>query len=393
MEFPSSSYLLGDYSLSYFDYVSNDECTGFGWNFLNSTDDKIHSFLNPQLRRINLLYLQPLVAVVGALANLAFIFIVCKVPYMRNRMNVILLNLSIADLIYLMVGAGEKFVTILRSPVWGDSLVLGQICQCFIIIPLLNTVVFTSLLLVSMVSLERYVAVCRPLQHLKIASLRRTVAYVISVWVFCIALSVFLIPSSMDFSTVCVRWPDTPLYTGFPVKVGFCQARSDLWSSVNESLQTIPFFVALMLNVVCTVKIVSKLYGRSGFPSAPDGHRQHRQTVRKYTSSANAATKMLLINGIAYFLLVTPFHVTKIIQFIISVSPNSSCNCLEFKEMSGLLLYLNSAVNPFIYGVTNRTYRQAYYNIFCHGKFKTREGQNACITTVWNLTHIRRPAI
>ncbi|KAJ8037359.1 Neuromedin-U receptor 2 [Holothuria leucospilota] len=347
------------YSVSFYDNVTTDDCTGFGWNFVNLTEDKIHSFLHPLINRILTLYLHPLVAIFGILGNLAFMFIVWKVPYMRNSTNIILLNLSVADLLFLLVGTGVKLINITISPVSGDSFFY----QCFLIIPLVNVVTFASLLLVSLISVERYIAVCKPHQYLKMTSRRRTLTYISSVWGFSFALAILLLPSSIDFVTFCVAWPDAPIYEKFPTKVGFCDSRDGFWASVNECVQIFPFFIALILNIFCFVKIMFRLCGRMML-SPTYWQTQQNHTIQRQNSSVNAATRMLLINGIAFFALTTPFHLTSAVQFIESVSLTWSCDCQEVKNISVLLLYVNSSVNPFIYGLTNRTYRRAYYSVF-----------------------------
>lgn len=348
------------YSFSFYDYFTNGECTGFGWNFFNSTKDIIRPILNPAITRTMVLYFHPLVAVLGILSNLSFIFVVWRVQHMRNSMNIILLNLSVADLLFLLLGTTTKFVNVINSPVVGDSF----FCQCFVIIPLVNVATFASLLLVSLISVERYIAVCKPHQYLKFTCRRLTLAYVSCVWISSLALAICLLPSTMDFVSVCIIWPDTSAYSNFPAKVGFCEARSDFWSSVNESVQIFPFFIALVLNVVCFVKIMSRLYGRIVLPFLTGPTKQDSQVNKRQNHSTNAATKMLIINGTAFFVLATPFHVTSAVQFFESFLSKWSCGCRYFKDISVLFLYVNSAVNPFIYGLTNRTYRRAYYSVF-----------------------------
>lgn len=365
------------YSVSFYEYVTSSECTGFGWNFWNSTDENINTRLNPALTRIMVLFLHPLVAVTGILGNLAFMFVVWKVPYMRNSMNIILLNLSVADFLFLLVGTAIKFANVMHSPVLGDSFFF----QCFLIIPLVNVVTFASLLLVSLISVERYIAVCKPHQYLKMTSRRRTLTYVGCVWSCCFALAVFLFPSTMDFVTVCLIWPDTSVYANFPAKVGFCEARSYFWSSVNEFVQIFPFFIALVLNIVCFVKIMSRLYGKMVFLPTPRQAQQEGQVSKRHNNSANAATRMLLVNGIAFFVLATPFHVTSAVQFFELISSEWLCNCREFKDISIILLYVNSAVNPFIYGLTNRTYRRAYYSVFSQSQHSSRRSWSTLTTT------------
>lgn len=126
MEFPTYSSGLEDNIPSYYDYIESDECTGFGLNFMNLTAIKIQPHLDSLLSRFIILFIHPLVAVLGALGNLIFMFSVWKLPSMKNSINLILLNLSFADLLYLLVGTGEKFVRAINLPVRGTPSFLAK---------------------------------------------------------------------------------------------------------------------------------------------------------------------------------------------------------------------------------------------------------------------------
>ncbi|KAJ8037357.1 Neuromedin-U receptor 2 [Holothuria leucospilota] len=250
------------------------------------------------------------------------------------------------------------------SPVSGYTVFFGHILQCLIICPLVNFVNFMSLFLISMISVERYVAICKPLQHIKMAGRRQAHAYVCLAWSISLMLAIILVPSTMDLLTVCYQWPDTDKYTNFPAKAEFCYSQNGAWFLFNQCAQILPFFFVLILNLFCFVKIILKLNMRMS-PYFTNEQLQHNRQVRQIQrDSANAATTMLLINGIAFFVLVTPFHLTSAIQVIEFRSISWSCECETFKNISIVLLYINSAINPFIYGVTNRAYRQAYCSLF-----------------------------
>ncbi|KAJ8037032.1 G-protein coupled receptor 39 [Holothuria leucospilota] len=298
---------------------------------------------------------------------------------MRNSMNIILVNLSVADLLFLLVGTTTKFVNVIYSPVVGDSF----FCQCFLTIPLVNVATFASLLFVSLISVERYIAVCKPHQYLQYTCHRLTLAYVTCVWISSFALTICLLPSTMDFVSVCIIWPSTSAYANFPAKVGLCEAISDFWSSVNECVQIFPFFISLLLNILCFVKIMSRLYAGRVLLSftARQTAQQDSQVKRRHKHSTHAATRMLIINGVAFFVLATPFHVTSAIQFFENYLSEWSCGCRELKDISVLLLYVNSAVNPFIYGMTNRTYRKAYYSVFSRSQHSSGASWNTVATT------------
>ncbi|KAJ8037036.1 Neuromedin-U receptor 2 [Holothuria leucospilota] len=356
-----------EYSVSYYDYFTTGECTGFGWDLSNFTQDDsdFELILNSKATLVLTLFIQPIVAVFGILGNIAFMFIVWKEPHMRNNMNLILLNLAVADLLYLLLGVGEKFVNALNSPVLGDKLLFGKVGQCFIITPLLSVLSFTSLLLVSYLSVERCLAICKPMKHLRMNSRKRTFYYIGLIWLSSFVLTVSILPSYSDFFTVCIKWPNDATYSNYPAQAAFCQPQSSsVWIAIGEIVEIFPFFIALVLNVVCFYKIISKLYQRIPPLSVRDRSHEHNFVSAQHRHSAYAATRMLLINGIAFFILATPLHVTNVIQFAENVF-RFTFPLTVFKELSVMLLYVNSAVNPYIYGVTNTSYRKAYQNLLC----------------------------
>ncbi|XP_071814676.1 somatostatin receptor type 2-like [Apostichopus japonicus] len=355
-------YSVTDYSISYYDYIETEDCNGFGWSLKNFTHTYIKTnFLNSTFSMLILSAVLPVIAVIGILGNGAFIFLIWKVSSMRNTMNIILLNLAVADVIFLFVGTSEKFVNTLSSSVAGDKYFFGKIAQCWIIYPLFTVVSFTSLLLVSLLSVERYFAICRPLVHIKISGRRRTLCYVTLVWLSSFIITASIYPSYTDFITVCIVWPNDTTYENYPLIAGFCLSEDITWLSVGEIVQIFPFFIALIFNLVCFVKIILKLYRRlpSSVPTMDDamGTRQRK--------SANAATRMLLVNGIAFFIFATPYHLVNLIQVFEIILPRFLPDIAGLKDSFVLMLYINSAINPYIYGMTNPFYRKAYSQILC----------------------------
>ncbi|KAJ8037035.1 Opsin-VA [Holothuria leucospilota] len=291
---------------------------------------------------------------------MAFIFIVWKEPEMRNDMNVILLNLSVADLLFLLVGVGEKFWGVLTSPLYRDKLFYRKPGECLTITFLLDLVSFTSLLLVSLLSVERCFVICQPMKHLRTKSLKKTSIHFGLAWFSACVVAAFTF-SFYEFATYCVKWPNKAPYTNYPIKAAGCKPRYGTSGVTNAFILEIgPFFVAMVVNVVCFVKIMSKLYQR--LPTSSEEGYENGTVSTQHRYSAHAATRMLLINGIAFFILATPFHV----EFALEFFPLFSFDLPQYvKATCTMLLYANSAVNPYIYGITNKCYRQAYRNILC----------------------------
>ncbi|PIK50265.1 putative cholecystokinin receptor type A-like [Apostichopus japonicus] len=349
LEDPIPSFSLGnnsvtDYSIYVDDYIQTEDCNGLEWNLENFTHTDIKTYLIYSTFSMFILStVLPVIAVIGILGNGAFIFLIWKVPSMRNNMNIILLNLAVADVIYLFVGTSEKFVNTLSSPVAGDKYFFGNVAQCWIIYPSLLVSSFTSLLLVSLLSVERYLAICRPLVHIKISGRRRTLCYVTLVWLSSFIVTASIYPSYTDFFTACIVWPNDTTYESYPSISGFCLSEDITWLSIGEIVQIFPFLVALILNVVCFVKIIFKLYRRlpSSVPTMDDA------MATRQRKSANAATRMLLVNGIAFFIFATPFHLVNAIQFFEIIFPSWSPDIDVLKYIFLLMLYINSAINPY----------------------------------------------
>ena len=96
----------------------------------------------------------------------------------------------------------------------------------------------------------------------------------------------------------------------------------------------IPFVIVLIVNIVLYSLIVRRV-GKSFF-SETDGLERTKSKKRR-----NSVAKMLIVNGIVFFVCLTPFSIFGLVLFL-----------------------LNSALNPLIDSVTNPRYRLAFKKAF-----------------------------
>lgn len=192
-------------------------------------------------------------------------------------------------------------------------------------------------------------------------------------WVLAFAFASSLIPSYCFISYVCVVWPDMEIYQTFPSRIGACSPVSELAVDMAHGMQTLPFFLVVLPNVVMYVKIIGALNSRVAASEEMKNSREQNLRMR------NTVARMLVINGTLFFLLAAPFHVLSLILMVASFSSHNKDDLYDGLDTAlpicQLLLYMNSAINPFVYSAINSRYRKAYWHAFCVGKGKVANSE------------------
>ena len=86
---------------------------------------------------------------------------------------------------------------------------------------------------------------------------------------------------------------------------------------------------------------------------------------------------MLIANGIIFFSCLGPYQLINLLDFVESQTGYSVLDYDQYLALmwfSQSLLLLNSAINPYVYGVTNPKYRKAFITAFtCRKNERFRE--------------------
>ena len=304
----------------------------------------------------------PCILAVGVLSNGAFLFVLFRVRWMRTITNFYLANLSVADITFLIVAGAEHFWGYANSPIPSDDMHLGM-TGCILMTLIIYISYFGSLLLVTLVSLHRFFAICCPNKQELIGSRSRTTKLVTGTWAISITIAVLLIPSVSNFVTHCLTWPEDVDDTSLPAIMGSCHPVTPWVADVSTLAQTIPFFVAILGNSIMYTKIIRSLTSRV------EARKQ-----RKYASpttverARDRVARMLIANGVIFFVCLAPFQamgfaevITTQLKTPVLLTPAQYDTFLWFARMLG---YSNSAINPIIYNATNPRYRQAFCEAF-----------------------------
>ena len=191
--------------------------------------------------------IQPAICLFGLLTNITFLVVIFRTKTMHTNTNAYLVNLSIADLIYLISTTIIEQVTGHTSPFTRDQGWLGP-AGCYITTFLYYLTFYTSILLVTVISFERYLAVCYPFVHRRMASKGRTNKTIFVCWVMSALLSIPLMVRSSKFFYECVSFPKE--FSHLPTVIGYCipsfPMTGPLYMSLDFVFEVLIFYLCLL---------------------------------------------------------------------------------------------------------------------------------------------------
>ena len=311
----------------------------------------------------------PMVFAMGLAGNLAFLFTMVRVKWMRTVTNYYLANLAVADLLFLLVVVGEKITAYSVSELKGD-MIFGH-AGCILTNFLRRMTFYASLFLVTLVSLERFYAICRPVQHRMLNGKKGTLQLVTICWVLSGIFALILIPSSSKYCVTEYVWIPMEGFQGVPTRLRTCSPVHEHWTMAAEGISTIPFIIALVANTVLYASIIMSL------------HLRATSNTAKSTQSIeirNQVARMLVINGTVFFLCLAPFQLTSFTRMIRGslklpyILPSKTVEAIVW--VFRILVYLNSVINPIVYTATSPRYRHGFFVAFTCGDAEDRKKYN-----------------
>ena len=327
--------------------------------------------------------IEPFVAIIGLIVNGLFLFTVFRVREMRTVTNIFLGQLSVCDVAALCFTTLKYLIGYLWSQEY-EFLAGISALLCTIFDFGMYVTYFIGVFIIFALSVERYMAVCKPIYYHLFMSNARAAKTSLTCWIAGFALAIpTLIPQMII--TVCGFVPNNGSSSSTTTAnenwmvFETCQPCTTCLNSLF-AFDTIQFVIVFACNSIMYFEIIKALHKRSAGIrkiSATAMSQQKSQRVEHYIS------RMLITNGYAFFFLLGPYEIWNtfyLIREYTGVLPISE-EAFYWLGYGSRVVAVNFAVNPLIYAATNPSYREAFFKAIGYSRLaKTQPGMNSVNT-------------
>ncbi|KAL4635888.1 growth hormone secretagogue receptor type 1 [Arapaima gigas] len=281
----------------------------------------------------------------GVAGNALTVAVVAKFRHMRSTTNLYLCSMAVSDLLVLL-WLPLDLSRVWRYRPWRFGPLL---CKLFQFVS--ESCTYSSILSITALSGERYLAICFPLRAKVLVTRARVRGLIAALWLvsLCSAGPVLVLVGVQHEPGADPRATAECKPTEFAVRSGLLGAM--VW------LSSVFFFLPVVCLTVLYSLIGRKLWRRG---------RGARGRVSARDSGNRQTVKMLAVVVFAFVLCWLPFHVGR---YLFSKSQEAGsplmaqvtqyCNLVSF-----VLFYLSAAINPVLYNIMSRKYRTAACKLF-----------------------------
>ncbi|KAG8003084.1 Neuromedin-U receptor 1 [Nibea albiflora] len=276
-----------------------------------------------------LIYL--VIFMVGVVGNVLTCTVIARNKVMWTPTNYYLFSLAVSDLMVLMLGMPLELYELWQN----YPFLLGK-GGCYFKTFLFETVCLASILNVTALSVERYIAVVHPLRAKYVVTRTHAKRVILTVWgvsVLCALPNTSLHGIDILHSrctgpagNITVRIPDSAI----------CTLVKPRWMyNLTIQVTTLLFFVLPMLTI-------SALYLLIGL-------------------------QLKLVLVVVFAICWAPFHTDRLMWSFISDWTDNHLEIFQYVHIiSGVFFYLSSAVNPILYNLMSTRFREMFKEVMCH---------------------------
>lgn len=301
----------------------------------NTTGNKTLAHFLPfsTIRSVLIPIIYLLVCAIGLSGNTLVIYVVLRYAKMKTVTNIYILNLAVADVLFML---GLPFLATQNAiSDWPFGTFLCRLVTAF---DGINQ--FTSIFCLTIMSLDRYLAVVHPIKSTKWRQPRIAKLISVAVWTFSflVVLPMIIFADVQETFHICnMSWPD-------PVPI---------WSAIFIIYTSVlGFFGPLLVICLCYLLIVIKVKS-SGIKV---GSTRRRRSERK-------VTRMVVIIVAVFVFCWLPFYILNIVNLIF-ILPEEPIFMGVFLFVI-VLSYANSCANPILYAFLSNNFKQSFQKALC----------------------------
>uniref|UniRef100_A0A671Z4K3 Neuromedin U receptor 1 n=1 Tax=Sparus aurata TaxID=8175 RepID=A0A671Z4K3_SPAAU len=306
---------------------------------------------SPVFLPVCLVYL--VIFLVGVLGNVLTCTVIARNKVMWTPTNYYLFSLAVSDLLVLLLGMPLELYELWQN----YPFLLGK-GGCYFKTFLFETVCLASILNVTALSVERYIAVVHPLRAKYVVTRTHAKRLILTVW----GVSVlFALPNTslhgIDMLYRNLTSPAGNISVVIPDSA-ICTLLKPQWMyNLTIQVTTLLFFILPMLTI-------STLYMLIGLQLKRE---KMRQALEQQKARRRQVTKMLFVLVVVFAICWAPFHTDRLMWSFISDWTDKNREIFEYVHIvSGVFFYLSSTVNPILYNLMSTRFREMFKEVMCH---------------------------
>ncbi|XP_055887865.1 thyrotropin-releasing hormone receptor-like [Biomphalaria glabrata] len=317
--------------------------------------------------------LTSIVFLVGVIGNTLVIQVVIRIRSMRRRMNYFLVCLSVADLLVLLVALPSGLQEFYGKEKW---FIGGTLCKLVVFSE--NVAHHSSVLTLLAIGFERYFAICHPLKETIGAKLSSEKILIPVVWTLsCIAT----LPFAIFYDTVVSEYVDGTLAERCTFNALGQHFGNAYILFIFTVFFAIPIVLLTILYSAISVTIATstiptsdaKVCSRGLILSCRQPRLHGNASTNKAMSSRRQVVRVMIAIMCMYFICLLPLRCFQIWTLFaknddwVSLGHEGYLNLIN---TSRILVYVNSAGDPIIYGMLCSNFRAAFKKSFnnCRSK-------------------------
>lgn len=280
-----------------------------------------------------------IVFLIGLTGNILVIYVVSNYRVLKTVTNTYLLHLAISDLVFL---SGIPFFI---SSIITHSWLFGSfVCKLFFLTQGVNQ--YTSIIILSLLSFDRYLAVCHSSKSIAWRSHVSPNVLIILIWM----LSLILMMPIILFTTL-----EGTKSTAVQCTIVLPLSESRLPYLVYVTYtSSITFFLPLALMIYFHIRIVRRLQSKT-----PKEHNRSKASMKR----RRKVTILVLAVITVHLLCCTPYWTFQVMTTS-ELLPQTSSMLVPISSLAQFLLFVNSSTNPILYAFISEVFRTSFKRAF-----------------------------
>ncbi|KAM9488592.1 opioid receptor, delta 1b isoform 1-T1 [Clarias gariepinus] len=275
------------------------------------------------------------ICALGLLGNVLVMYGVVRYTKMKTATNIYIFNLAMADALATSTLPFQSAKYLMRTWPFGELL-----CKIIIAIDYYN--MFTSIFTLTMMSVDRYIAVCHPVRALEFRTPVKAKIINVCIWILASAVGIPIMIVAVTVrdngNTTCMlKFPEPGQYYDNVMKI---------------CVFIFAFVVPVLVISVCYGLMILRLKS----VRLLSGSKEKDKNLRRITH-------MVLVVVAAFIICWTPIHIFIIIKAFIKIDQKNPLVVISW-HLCIALGYMNSSLNPVLYAFLDENFKRCFRE-FC----------------------------